>query len=225
MIIFEKFFNFLDVFHQNRIYQVIKKFDLNTIIDVGAHKGEFLSYALKNINVKKFYVFEPLKSAFQIIKKKYSNNSKIEFFNIALSINFKKKSFYVGKITGMSTLEKLNEDSKYLKFKKFILRTKKDYEKIIKIETSTIDKIFSNTNLKNSLLKIDVEGHELKVLLGAENKLKEISYLLIENHFLNLYSKKKRGKVGEFLKKHNFVVLKKFTYPILAFEDILYKKI
>lgn len=125
----------------------------------------------------------------------------------------------------MSTLEKLNEDSKYLKFKKVILRTKKNYEKIIKIETSTIDKIFSNIDLKKSLLKIDVEGHEIKVLLGAENKLKEISYLLIENHFLNLYSKKKSEKVSEFLKKHNFIIIKRFTYPILAFEDVLYKKI
>ena len=125
----------------------------------------------------------------------------------------------------MSTLEKLNEDSKYLKFKKVILRTKKNYEKIIKIETSTIDKIFSDIDLKKSLLKIDVEGHEIKVLLGAENKLKEISYLLIENHFLNLYSKKKSEKVSEFLKKHNFIIIKRFTYPILAFEDVLYKKI
>ena len=57
--------------------------------------------------------------------------------------------------------------------------------------------IYLKKNLSKSLLKIDVEGHELKVLKGSK-KLKQIPYLLVENHFLDLY------KNNEKLKKKIF---------------------
>ena len=44
---FENFINVLDVYHQNRIINFIKPYRIKYYIDVGAHKGEFLSYILK----------------------------------------------------------------------------------------------------------------------------------------------------------------------------------
>lgn len=76
--------------------------------------------------------------------------------------------------------------------------------------------------MSKALLKIDVEGHELKVLKGSKQKLKQIPYLLVENHFLDLYSNNERIDKEKFLKKNNFKVLKKFLHPLLIFEDILY---
>ena len=46
-----------------------KKLNLKELIDVGAHKGEFLSYATKISSIKKFYAFEPQKPIFKILKK------------------------------------------------------------------------------------------------------------------------------------------------------------
>ena len=57
---FEKIINFFDYYHQNRIINYLKNFDVKYFIDVGAHKGEFLSYLLK-LKHKKIYCFEPQK--------------------------------------------------------------------------------------------------------------------------------------------------------------------
>ena len=219
---FEKIFDFLDHIHQNRILYSIKKLDLETLIDVGSHKGEFLSFMLKNKNFKNFYAFEPQNKPYLILKRKNLKNPCVHIFKLAMSDKISKKNFYIGKLTGTSTFEKLNTKSNYLTFKKKLLNTKNTYEKKIIIKTTSIDIFFRKKTLSKALLKIDVEGHELKVLKGSKQKLKQIPYLLIENHFLDLYSNNERIDKEKFLKKNNFKVLKKFLHPLLIFEDILY---
>ena len=49
----ENVFNILDFYHQNRIVNFLKPLQIDKVIDVGSHKGEFLSYILKLKNVKK----------------------------------------------------------------------------------------------------------------------------------------------------------------------------
>ena len=76
------------------------------------------------------------------------------------------------------------------------------------------------------MLKIDTEGHELEVLNGAKKTLNnKIKYILIEFHFSKIYKKYNRSKIEKVLKKNNFVLVKKFKFPFLTFEDRLYKKI
>ena len=61
---FEKVINFFDYYHQNRIINYLKNFEIEYFIDIGAHKGEFLSYLLK-LKPKKIYCFEPQKIFFK----------------------------------------------------------------------------------------------------------------------------------------------------------------
>ena len=67
------FFNFIDNYiHQNRILYFLKKnkVSLQTIIDVGAHKGSYTDFLINNFKIKKAYLFEPQKKIFIHIKKK-----------------------------------------------------------------------------------------------------------------------------------------------------------
>ena len=57
----EKIFNPLSSFHHKRIFMYLKKLDIDKVIDIGAHKGEFLEKMLKIEKVKSFYAFEPQK--------------------------------------------------------------------------------------------------------------------------------------------------------------------
>ncbi len=61
----ENFFNLVDKYHQSRIVNFLKLIDFDNIIDVGSHKGEFLSYVLKLNKIKKVYAFEPQKVKFE----------------------------------------------------------------------------------------------------------------------------------------------------------------
>ena len=47
--------DFIDSYQLSRINRFIRKFKIDTIIDVGAHKGDFIKYSLKYLKPKKIY--------------------------------------------------------------------------------------------------------------------------------------------------------------------------
>ena len=75
------------------------------------------------------------------------------------------------------------------------------------------------------MLKLDTEGHELKILMGSKNLLKKnlVKYLLIEINNSKMYKNYDKKKIFNFLKKNNFVLVKKFKFPFHPFTDSLYK--
>jgi len=223
--LFENFFNYLDILHQKRIINYIKPLKIETLIDVGAHKGEFASYALKIKTIKKIFCFEPQLLIYEILKKKFKKNKKIKMFNFALDKKKSKKIIYNNKLTSTSTLQKFNNESFYLKIKKLLTFSKNNYQNTDIINTNSLDNIFNKINLRNILLKIDVEGYEMNVLIGGKKQLKnKIDYILIEHQFGNQYKDNLAIKINNFLKKNNFKIVKSFIYPTLHFKDVLYKK-
>ena len=51
-MILEKFFNFLDVnIHHKRIARFLINYNIETVIDIGSHKGEFLENLSKFIRI------------------------------------------------------------------------------------------------------------------------------------------------------------------------------
>jgi FkbM family methyltransferase len=223
---FENFFSFINIFHQSRIINYIRPLGLETVIDIGAHKGEFASSILKIKNIKNIFCFEPQIKINDILVKKFSHIKKIKIFNCALDKVISKKYIYINKLTSCSTLQTFNKKSFYLKFKNFLQGNKENYVKKYKVKTNTIDNIFKNTNFKKCLLKIDVEGYEINVLKGSERTINnKIEYILIENQFGNHYKQSSKVTVFDYLKDNNYKILKKFTFPTLHFQDILFKKI
>lgn len=223
--LFENFFNYLDILHQNRIINYIKPLKIETLIDVGAHKGEFASYMLKNKTIKKIFCFEPQLKVHAILSKKFKEIKKVKVFNYALDKKISKKLIYNNKLTSTSTLQKFNNKSFYLKIKNLLTFSKYNYVSKDIVKTNTIDNIFKKINLMNALLKIDVEGYEMNVLIGSKKKLKDkINYILIEHQFGNHYKNNSKLKINSFLNKNNFKIVKSFIYPTLHFKDVLYKK-
>ena len=210
----EKIFNPLTSFHHKRIFKYLKKLDIDKVIDIGAHKGEFLEKMLKIEKVKSFYAFEPQKDIFDNLNKKFSRNSKITLLNYAADKEITNKKLQINKLSTTSSLAEVNENSLYLKLKNFLTRSKSNFINEYDVKTNTIDNVFKDINLEKTLLKIDVEGYEMNVINGSKMKLKEISYVVIENQFGNHYKNNNFDDIKDFLLKYNFVVLKKFIFPV-----------
>ena len=70
-----------------------------------------------------------------------------------------------------------------------------------------------------------MEGFELNVIKGSQMKLKEISFVLIENQFGNHYKNNNFKDIKKLLFEQNFVVVKKFIFPTMHYQDILFQKI
>ena len=195
------------------------------IIDIGAHKGEFLENMLKIEKINSFYAFEPQKNIFNQLNEKFLNNRKITMFNFAMDEEITKKKLKINKLSSTSSLAEINEKSLYLKFKNFLTQAKSNFEYEYEVQTSTVDKIFESISLKKTLLKIDVEGFEINVIKGSKIKLKEIPFILIENQFGNHYKNNNFIDIIKLLSKENFKIHKKFVFPTMHYQDVLFKKI
>ena len=216
------FFTIISRFYHNRIFLYSKNLDFNNLIDIGTHKGEFLESFLKIKKIKKFYCFEPQKKIYDNLKIKFKKENKIKLYNYALGDTCLNKKIYINNLTSTSTLSKFNHRSKYLKLKNFLTGNDLKKQKSYLINQKTIDKVFKKISLKKTFMKIDVEGYEYKVLVGAQKKINQLTYILVENQFFNQY--KNYGNVKKFLLKNNFEVVKNFYFPTFHYKDVLYKK-
>ena len=229
----EKFLSYiLDLidkyYHQKKINEFLKKINLKKVIDIGAHKGEFLENIISIKNRIKVYSFEPQSKIFKDLKKKFKNKKNINLFNLAISNSNKFKKLNINIKTSTSTFSSYNQNSFWKKIKDFLLTGFKN-KSIVNSElvlTNSLDSFCKKKKIKNiDLLKIDTEGHEMQVLDGAKKLLKnDIKFVLIEFHLSKIYKDYNSVKIEKILKMNNFVLLKKFKFPFLLFEDRIYTK-
>ena len=106
---YSKIIDFIDkYYHHKRICKFCKSYKIKILVDVGAHKGEFISNFIKFTN-KKIYAFEP-KNIFNHLKKNFQK-IKIHFKNCAISNKNGYKKIKINKLTSTSSLSKLNTES------------------------------------------------------------------------------------------------------------------
>jgi len=213
--------------HESRILNklILLNFNPKIIIDVGAHIGEMTKIFLKNFkNVKKIYCFEPQKEIFSSLKKKFNKNRKIVCINKACSYKVAYSQFNISFHRRSSTLEKVNDNNFYHIIKSFIVfgKIRDLLYRRVEIKTITLDQFLNNRKLSVDLLKIDVEGSELKVLKGCQKNIKNIKVILIEilNH--NLIKNYSRKDIFSFFKKNNFELYATYKFPLYRFEDRIY---
>jgi hypothetical protein len=121
-------------------------------------------------------------------------------------------------------MEAYNKNSFYYKIKSILIfgKIKNIIHKRRKIKTISLDSFLNKKKILVDLLKIDVEGSELKVLKGCEKNIKKIKVILIEilNHnLINNYSK---SKIFSFLEKNNFSLYIVNKFPFYGSEDRIY---
>lgn len=227
----EVLLNIFNRYHFYKINNYLKKLKLINFIDIGAHKGEFFKYFIKkNKFIKKSILIEPQENKISnLLKMTKKFNMKIIIKNIAIGNSNKQEKFFINPLSSSSTIKNYDKKSFWLRFKKIILffSSKIETENKQKFVTvTTLDKVFKDLNLKTiDFVKIDVEGSEYEVLLGAKKSLHNINYILIERQFTNLYKNYSFEKIEKLLNKNKFLLIKNFKFILPFFEDRLYKKI
>ena len=221
--------NILDNYKTKKIYKnLFEQLRGNlTIFDVGAHHGE--SIKLLKLFVKKsvIYSFEISQKNFLILKKNFFNKDGVYLYNFGFSDKIQDVKFFQAKESSSTTLSKININSNYFKKKLKILGesdSKIFYSEHIGSLT-TIDNFFEKNNLKKiDLLKIDTEGHEFKILLGAKKTLKDIKYIYFEHHYDDMIIKNyKFSDINNYLLKNNFIKIHKYKMLFRKTFEYIYK--
>ncbi|HTO14278.1 MAG TPA: FkbM family methyltransferase [Edaphocola sp.] len=143
-----------------------KKGKANCCVDVGVLDGEIIDLFLKYIPHGSIHGIEPIPQKIEYLKKKFRFNT-----------NVKLHEFAAGNKNESGPFNLVSSNPSYSGLKK------RDYPKLEKIETVKVkirklDDILNNEE-KIDLIKIDVEGGEYDVLLGANKILTNFKPVLI----------------------------------------------
>lgn len=138
------------------------------VFDIGAHYGYFSLYAANN-KAEKVYAFEPNPYAFEILKKHIELwKESIEAYNFAFYSEKCKKKLFIpaGRSGTIATLlsESERENTAIEAWK---------YEETIEVECRTIDDFVNEKGTEVDFIKIDAEGSEREILLGAKETIKK----------------------------------------------------
>jgi FkbM family methyltransferase len=224
--LFLLWYNFLEnFFHLIKIKKFLKKnifFKKPIIFDVGCHKGKITKIFFDLYNHSKIYCFEPNKLLHKTIRQNNLNKN-LTVNSYAVGEKVEEKLFSLDDLDLTSSLSKINKNSFYLKIKKMILGISKN-SLTKKVKVITIDNFCRIKKITRiDLIKIDVEGYEYMVLLGSKKMIKNTNYIIIEIQKNSMYKDYSKKKIETFLKKNNFYLLKKFNFPLMFFEDRIYK--
>ena len=159
-----------------------------------------------------------------LIKK---NSSKIIIENIALGKENKEIKIKHMNESSSSTIKDLNINSNYFKKKKKLLFNKKKqnfFNEITACQQSIDDYMQKKKILKIDFLKIDTEGYEFEILLGAKKNMKNINLVLFEHHYDDMIKKNyKFSDVHNLLNKNNFEQIYKIKMPFRKTFEYIYK--
>jgi len=188
---------FIDYIKQKEIKDMV-------IVDVGSNVGAYIDYIEEQIpDIKKVYVFEPIKSCYDKIKR----NEKRHIFNVGLGSKKGKEIFYecIGSETHSSFVNRewLYSKTEYNISKKEIF----------------IDTLDNFVDEKIDLLKIDVEGFELEVLKGSIEKIRNKKIYYIQFEYGGCF-KDNNVKLNDVI---NF--LKNYGYKVYSLDDNKFKLI
>ncbi len=160
---------------------VLSKIEFATILDVGANTGQF-SMSVHSIHPKiEIHAFEPIPDVFAILQSRFQSESNLHAHNLAISDSNSIADFEVNESSASSSLLPLDETHKQMY--PGARKTRK-----IKVNVSTLDWWAEDRKLKQPiLLKLDVQGNELRALRGALSVLTSVDYVLTEIDIGALY--------------------------------------
>lgn len=175
----------------------------NVIFDVGANRGNTTLKYLQLFPKATIHSFEPFADSYEILSNLYNKNLNVHINKFALSNDIGSTILNINKST---------DTNSFLESKKIGANSDKGYVSVgeILVDTNTIDNYCSENNIKEiDILKIDVQGSEIKVLEGALDMLRAgtIKLIYIETYFKQQYVDQPLfHDISKFLYSHNFLI-------------------
>ena len=187
---------------KKNFFQSLKYNKINSLIDVGAHEGNFIIDILKKIPNMKVISFEPVNSSFNILNKNSEKYNNWKTYPYALGNIDQKTEINISDYSEANSF--LTITNELINFRPELKIKDKEV-----IQCKKLDNFFDEIKVyeKPIMLKIDTQGYDLEVLKGAKETLKIIDFLFIEASTAKVYENQPLfSDIINFVEKENFKV-------------------
>ena len=154
------------------------------IFDIGACDGSTVIEFKKVFPLSTVYSFEPFPDSFLNLKHLSNRHTNVNTFELAISNENGFMDFFVNKSKATNSLLSSKITNSFID-------DHSKFEKKIKVETKMLDTFLAENSISRiDILKMDVQGGELKILEGAKDSLQKkiIKIIYTEIWFIEGYN-------------------------------------
>jgi len=205
---------------------MLKDVENPIIFDVGAYIGNTVKAYLEYFPKATIYAFEPTPLSYTEIAEKFRDIKNVKCFQKAITDSNSNITFNVNEFSPTNSI--LSTDAKASHYWGDNLLDTVD---IVSVSSTTLDDICEKENIGNiDILKLDVQGAELKALTGAENLLTENRIRIIYLEMIMVPTYKGQAsyyEIGKYLGKKGYTLKGIFNLTYgkqLKQADMIYSK-
>jgi FkbM family methyltransferase len=154
---------------------------LDTIVDIGANRGQFALCARRLFPKARIFSFEPLQKPAAVYRRVFMHDRNTRLFNTAVSPESGTASMHVSRRDSSSSILPIAPSQS----EHFPFTGESGRETVATAPLAVC--IPAHEISGTALLKIDVQGFELAVLQGCEPLLDRFQYVYVEASFVELY--------------------------------------
>ena len=189
-----------------------------TVLDIGANKGSYLPSLSRAVPHGQVYAFEPHPSLAAylttICKVAQLTNVTVEPF--ACSDTASERTLYIPGDKETSPGASLES-----------IVTASEHTTSVLVQSITLDEYFANRDHDIGAMKLDVEGHEFKVLQGSLNIIKKYAPLIICECEQRHQTDKTVSEIVNFVSSlhyRGFLIARKDLLPISEFDPVIHQR-
>lgn len=161
---------------------VLRRLAPDLLLDVGANRGQFSLQARLLMPTLPIHAYEPLRTEAAVFRAVHGCRKDVWLHEVALGATEERATIHISKSADSSSLLPIGTEQTAL-----FPDTGEVGRELI--DMTTLDALADHWHgARNALLKIDVQGFELKVLIGARQALKHCRYVYAECSSIPLYT-------------------------------------
>ena len=191
--------------------KLLESLDVRHVVDIGANRGQFALVARKCFPGIHIDSFEPLAEAAEKFKRVFRGDTNTHLYQYAIGIGKATMTIHVSERDDSSSLLPIGPTQSKL----FPHTGEREVRKVPVLalgEAIDVDALSAP-----SLLKIDVQGFELEVLIGSKSILRRFSHIYVECSFIELYE-------GQALADDIIAFLQKYGFQLAGIYNMVYDK-
>jgi FkbM family methyltransferase len=160
---------------------IINGLGLDTVVDIGANRGQFALCVRRHYPQAEIFSFEPLQKPARKYLEVFKGDPHAHLINKAVAAQSSSAVMHVSRWDVSSSLLPTAQ----AQHDNFPFSEESAQETVSLAPLS--DCLDTSTIKGTALLKLDVQGYELSALHGCENLLDRFSYVYVEASFIELY--------------------------------------